>query len=509
MKPFLMQRRLNWEWWLLVTVLGLRLISMMLVPLSDTTEARYGDIARLMAISGDWITPWFSPGVPFWGKPPLSFWCEALSFDLFGVSEFAARFPSWLATVSTLVPIYALANAYYGRHAARRSLIVFSTCALPYLLSGVVLTDPFLVLGTTLSMAAFALAPKHPKPIWRYGFFVGLAIGLLAKGPVTLVLVGGALLPWLAWNHRRAKTYLCALPWARGSLLLGTLTLPWYIAAEIKTPGFLGYFIIGEHFLRYLDPGWTGDLYGTAHIHAYGSIWWYWFLTAVPWSIIGLGWLVLYLFHPNGRRRLTSAFAEPDATYLLAWSLFTLVFFSFASNLLWTYVLPALPAFSILLATKLNRRWPSPYVQTWQTPLVLALGMPLLILAAMGTALIYPSKLNTAKGLVHYVEQHAKPHGQLVYVHHRTFSARFYSGETAELVSVDHLPELLENDRGANLYFAVPKSIINEARNVAPVCLDSLFQNGRYILVTKPMATIPETNCGATQVAAQTGAHNG
>lgn len=354
-----MLRRISWEWWLLATVLGLRLVSMALLPLTDTTEARYSEIARLMAVSGDWITPWFSPGVPFWGKPPLSFWCEALSFNLFGVSEFAARLPSWLATLATLVPIYALARAYYGGHAARRALIVFSTCALAYVLSGAVLTDPFLVLGTTLSMTAFALAPQQPKLIWRYGFFVGLAIGLLAKGPVTLVLVGGAVLPWLVWHRRQASTYLCALPWVRGSLLLAALTLPWYVAAEIKTPGFLYYFIIGEHFLRFLDPGWNGDLYGTAHSEAYGTIWWYWVVTSAPWGVLGLGLLITRLCRSRGRRLLAAAWVDPRVTYLLAWSLFTLVFFSFAGNILWTYVLPALPAFSILLAASLEWRWPS------------------------------------------------------------------------------------------------------------------------------------------------------
>ena len=57
-----------------VAVLVLRLISLPLYPLTDTTEARYALVARLMADSGDWITPWFAPGVPFWGKPPLLFW---------------------------------------------------------------------------------------------------------------------------------------------------------------------------------------------------------------------------------------------------------------------------------------------------------------------------------------------------------------------------------------------------------------------------------------------------
>ncbi|NLZ11765.1 MAG: glycosyltransferase family 39 protein, partial [Alcaligenaceae bacterium] len=55
---------------LLMLLLGVPLLAMVMMPLADTTEPRYAEIARLMAASGDWITPWFEPGVPFWGKPP-------------------------------------------------------------------------------------------------------------------------------------------------------------------------------------------------------------------------------------------------------------------------------------------------------------------------------------------------------------------------------------------------------------------------------------------------------
>ena len=70
-----------------------RLIGMAVVPLMDTTEARYGETGRIMAELNDWITPWFDYGVPFWGKPPLAFWVTAASFKAFGVSEFTARLP--------------------------------------------------------------------------------------------------------------------------------------------------------------------------------------------------------------------------------------------------------------------------------------------------------------------------------------------------------------------------------------------------------------------------------
>src|SRR5215467_11131131 len=74
----------------------LRMVSLGLYPLMDHTEARYADIARRMLQANDWITPWIGDGVPFWGKPPLSFWATRLSFEALGINEFAARLPHFL-----------------------------------------------------------------------------------------------------------------------------------------------------------------------------------------------------------------------------------------------------------------------------------------------------------------------------------------------------------------------------------------------------------------------------
>ncbi|MEP4393882.1 phospholipid carrier-dependent glycosyltransferase, partial [Marinobacter sp.] len=86
-----MLKRFEPWFWVLAAVLFSRFIGMTLFPFVDTTEPRYAEIARLMAESGDWITPWFEPGVPFWGKPPLSFWAQAASLKIFGLSEFSLR----------------------------------------------------------------------------------------------------------------------------------------------------------------------------------------------------------------------------------------------------------------------------------------------------------------------------------------------------------------------------------------------------------------------------------
>ena len=85
---------------------------------------------------------------------------------------------------------------------------------------------------------------------------------------------------------------------------------------------------MGEHFLRFVDPGWQGDLYGTAHKRPYGGIWLDWLLATMPWGLAGL-WLFL---RPGQdaplRTRLASLARDPLRAYLLLWGLAAPAFFT-------------------------------------------------------------------------------------------------------------------------------------------------------------------------------------
>lgn len=445
--------------WLALALLGLRLLGMAWVPLADTSEPRYAEIARLMAVSGDWITPWFEPGQPFWGKPPLAFWAQALSMKIFGISEWAGRLPSCLAMLVTLVAIHALARAYAGRRAANWAVLIYVTSLLPYIAAGAVLTDPFLVLGTTLCMAGMVLPQRH----WRVLAWLGLAIGLLAKGPLAVVLVGGpALLCWLAWRGR-AWPAMPGLGWLPGVLMVLMLALPWYILAEWKTPGFLDYFLVGEHLRRYLDPGWAGDMYGTAHLQPYGSIWLQWLLATFPWGAAGLALLLHACASQAGRQHLRQRLRHPRTGYLLAWAVFTPAFFTLSGNVLWTYVLPALPAFAILMGRAMalvSRRWrPGLARLARNLALAAALLVPVVGLAAGMVLAGHPQLLKTEKELVRYVQDNALPGTPLLYVDSRPFSARYYSRGEAGLVTAAQL--LASSDAaGREVYVAIPRELL-------------------------------------------------
>ena len=232
-------KRHKWLWVLLFSLGLLRLISLGAYPLADTTEARYGNIARLMVETGDWITPQYSHGVPFWGKPPLSTWLAAGAMKFLGVNEFAARLPSFVLALAVVVLVWHLAARQRNRDHAMAAVLVLATAPVFFVSSGAVMTDPSLLAGTTLCMVAFWQALKRSGRagrLWGYAFFLGLAIGLLAKGPVAVVLTLFPIGIWVLLQRRWREVWR-RLPWLGGIVLTVCLSVPWYYLAEQKKPG--------------------------------------------------------------------------------------------------------------------------------------------------------------------------------------------------------------------------------------------------------------------------------
>lgn len=227
-----------------------------------------------------------------------------------------------------------------------------------YITSVAVMTDMVFVLGGVICMYIQIQAnQQNPKKLTlSFLLAAGLSIGLLAKGPLALILFLTPMAVWL-FSARSVKPLIKSYQIYLTITVMLFLTLPWYIYAEIKTPGFLNYFIIGEHWERFIQPAWKGDLYGTAHMFPRGSIWLLFFTATFPWCIIVpiLLWLQ--------RSKLSQAFKhfslsiknDSSNLLLIAWSLTPLVFFTFSGNILWTYVLPSLPALAIILAKLLDR----------------------------------------------------------------------------------------------------------------------------------------------------------
>lgn len=418
----------RWLWITLGFVALARLLTLGLYPLTDTTEARYGEVARKMAELGNWVTPLYDYGVPFWAKPPLTTWLSAISIKLFGVNEFAARLPYFLLAVLIAWLLWRWVSRS-SRSQAQLAVAMMSGTLLYFVASAAVMTDLGLVLGTTLAMIGFWAAfeegeAARPKEVWL--LFIGLGIGLLAKGPIAVVLSGLPIGLWMLLTGN-IKASWQRIPWIKGTLLTLAIAAPWYVMAEIRTPGFWEYFFIGEHWNRFTVTGWAGDKYGTAHATQRGAIWLFALAAVMPWTaLVPLLWI---------GRKSSSTHQKPESSgysrnltiYLLAWSVASCLFFTMSGNILWTYVLPALPAMSLLAA-----RWLSRDARAGLVSGVVAggvLGMSLLVTAFFVREELADS-WKSAKTVVrsHQANSSGQP---LLFMGDLPYSASFYSKGTA------------------------------------------------------------------------------
>ncbi|WP_299805741.1 glycosyltransferase family 39 protein [uncultured Shewanella sp.] len=462
---------------LLIVVLT-RLLLLPWYPLMDTTEARYGEMARLMVETGNWVTPLFDYNVPFWGKPPLHTWMSASSLAVLGSNEFAVRFPHWLAAMFTLAVVGYFAKRL--RLPVMSVLIILASTVVFTISAGAVMTDMALTLGLTLAMCGFYLCWQGDK-LWGYIGFSGLAIGLLAKGPVALVLFGIGTGLWLLWRygpHKNGPIKMWQLLWQRTPLVTGTLlmlaiALPWYVMAERATPGFLNYFIVGEHWSRFVDSGWTGDLYGSAHDEVRGTIWVYFVVAAMPWSLFLPR--AIYKLVKESRSSVVkpgNSVVENDSSvigvleaegqahqqneqqskglvsYLICWMIAPMLLFTLAGNILPAYVLPGIPGLALLLGFAWRRsRLPGLNV--------IALCIPALLLITVVVLNLGPGKDKSERWLLSQRSE-ALP---TYYWHKQPFSARFYSAGQAD--KIDRLDEV---DSKRDYYLVADNKVLQEPK---------------------------------------------
>jgi 4-amino-4-deoxy-L-arabinose transferase-like glycosyltransferase len=439
----------------LIAVVAVRFVTLAFYPILDKTEARYAEIALRMAANGDWITLYIEPNTPFWAKPPLSTWASAISYLVFGVNAFAARLPSFVAYALGLGLIYRFGTEARDRLFGISAALALASMALAFYLGGAVMTDPALAISVTLVMVAFWKAIGGAGRAWGYLFFVGCAVALLAKGPVGVVLPALSIGAWVAWQKKWREIWQ-NLPWFAGTALTLAIALPWYIAAERSTPGFLEYFIFGEHFARFLVPGWKGDLYGSGRAFPIGSIWLFALIATLPWSLVYLRALVV-------KRERAAVFPplvrDPWLGYVVCWALAPLVFFTFARNILITYAATSLPAFALLAAHALRSIGQD---RDYRVPALAAIA-PAVALALVAAVEIAPDnpRLPTERGIIAAYER-LKPSGryELIYLFEKPYSADFYSRLRARIARTPEQARRLIEDPAGEAYFVVARSAL-------------------------------------------------
>ncbi|KTC90712.1 glycosyltransferase family 39 protein [Fluoribacter dumoffii] len=474
-----LQHFFNNAWFALIFLLVCRIISMCFIPLNDVSESRYAEIARKMLETGNWVTPLHDYGVPFWAKPPLSTWLSALSMKLFGINEFAVRLPGLLLSLATLWLVWDLAKKHSGPFIAMLTALVLAGTLYFFLDAGTVMTDPSLVFCITLVLVAFWHAVVDCSKVWSYVFFIGLGLGLLAKGPVAVVLSGLPIFFWVLLRNQWLNLWQ-RLPWIKGVFLMLLIALPWYIWAEIRTPGFLNYFIVGENFNRFLKPGWTGDKYGYAHKQPWGMIWIYAASGIFPWCLLGVAWFIKY------RHNVRKVFADKDGwlSYFFLCTVVPLFFFTFSSNIIYTYVFPSIPAFSLFFVEYWNRVDAIAKAKQLIIGLSVVIGV-IFLLATFAFNALPEVVSKTQKSVVAaWVKQNPAAGSALIYWDYKVdFSAQFYSGGRAKSAfSNKKLCELLHN--GRENYLAIEP---HDTRKISPVLFSRMILLQRVFAGDKPI----------------------
>ena len=332
----LTERQLSWltvaALWLLLLVLA------SLRPLAVPDEGRYGEIGRWMLISGDWLTPRLN-GIPFFHKPPLLYWLDAISLGILGVNELAVRLVPALHAGLMLSALYLAARTVSTEKIARRAVIMLGT-SLGFLVGGQYVNHDMLV-ATWIGMAiwcfafAFVAGDKPHAGLARLGF-LACALGMLSKGLIGIALPGLVLLLWLIWTRQFKK--VLHLPWFSGLLLFGVVALPWFVLAQRAYPDFFNYMFIGQQFHRY-----------TATSYNNPQPWWFYLLSLAlllfPWVFFALGQV-----RRVTTMTLTAAIGMEAVWWRLCWVwvVAILAFFSIPNSKLVGYILPVLPPLALL-----------------------------------------------------------------------------------------------------------------------------------------------------------------
>jgi len=327
----------RWLYWGLAGLLCLVwLATLASRPLFNPDEGRYAEIPREMLQGGDWVIPHLN-GLDYIEKPPLQYWATAATYRMLGVSEFSARLYTALTALATVALIGFLAARLWGSGAGWRAAAVLAGMFMFVVLGQLMTLDMSLTFWMTASLAGFLLAQQAQSGErgWMLFAWLAAALGVLTKGLVAAAIPAAVLVIYSLWMRDYS-------PWRKLHLKLGLplffgLTVPWHWLAAQRLNDFLQFFLIREHFARFLTP-----------IAERQEPWWFfgWVFLAgtVPWTVPALRVLV------SGWRGTKGQFSP--ALFLWIWVVFICVFFSISDSKLMPYILPAMPALALLIGTQ-------------------------------------------------------------------------------------------------------------------------------------------------------------
>ena len=450
------------KWCIIVIgfLLIVRAVTMAIVPLTDPSESRYGNICRNMALSDNFVEPMLihkGEMTTFDGKPPLYFQIGGIACRIFGINEFAVRLPALLCGILTLLIVFGTVKRLAGSDTAVRTVVLLATAPFFCAFCGICITDMTLVLcvtgalcsymlftsvglerpekrlSGTRSGAVLRLAAAFPeKKFYSVCFFFFLGLGMLAKGPVALVLSGMPVFFYILFAKKWKE--LKDHAWITGFLVFFAVAAPWYWIMQSRDPEFLKYFFINENFKRFLIKNY-GDKFGAGREYFRGM--------ALIWSALANISMIVFLLWPLLKKDLRGKlFSRQDFTggnALLAIPVLTVgsitLFWCLTSRVPVYYILPTVPAAAIATAVLLTRT--GFFESEKRKRIFRVVSVVLGLSASIAIAAYYQVQLHT--GIKFPQQAYAKAlqtlktdpacRGAAVYIARRTpYSAEFYLG---------------------------------------------------------------------------------
>jgi 4-amino-4-deoxy-L-arabinose transferase-like glycosyltransferase len=306
-------------------------------------EPRYAQVAKEMVERGDWILMHVN-GNTYVDKPPLFFWLIALSSFLWqGFTSFSARFPSAFLSTLTVLLTFLLGKKLYGSRTGFLSGLILATSFEFAYLSNRANIDATLTFFTTGSIFLFFQWYQHSKVqrdgkmnkrvLSIYGFYLGMALATLTKGPVGFILPLLISLIYLVFQKDWKAVKRMRLP--TGMVLFMVIVLSWYLPAVLKG---------GQNFLNETLLHHTIDRFakGSSHIRPI-----YYYFTNFP-----VDFLPWFLFLPGAiayglTKRREGIFK--NFLFLLIWFVVIFLFFSVSKGKREIYLLPLYPAASLMV----------------------------------------------------------------------------------------------------------------------------------------------------------------
>ena len=457
------------------------------LPFLGPDEPRYAQVAVEMFNRGDWVTPTLG-GHNWFEKPVLLYWYEILSFNIFGVSEFAARLGSAFSGLATVAALWILGRNIdtvkkrLGKWFALLGATTLSIIGFSHGASfDIIVTFPL-----TAALVSFYIFEKRNSsgesgqatPLLLFYVFVGVAV--LAKGLIGVVFPF-AIITFYYFLSRKLPSakFLLSVVWgmAVASIIAALWYLPMYLTHGYE---FIDEFIIQHHFQRF-----TSNKY--QHPQPFYFFWWILPLMTLPWMPLFFAelWQRSRAFFSSGAEISPTTAKSSIFLFALAWLLVPLVFFSLSGSKLPGYVLPSVPPAIVIAAIFVVRSVKRS--RTWAVSIYL-LGCVVLVGTIALSIFYLPSfaLTDSVKGLIASANARGYTNDPLIGIYHVSHSAEYYAsnrlvrdgdGRQPRIYTAQEVVKAMERASTARMLVIIPLDRLKQITESPLVNFEILSDN--------------------------------